>query len=154
MEIESRDSELTWEELQDCIKRLDIKNQLLRSPQIVEAYKKLLVQVEEEYVSVADFVQEKYFGYKCVLEGKKKKAVPTTDEIKIVWVVNDFPYYFSDGIDHYIIWSSQALTDSQIEDTINQHLSKNEYEIIPFRNYVNPSIPQVYHLHVFSRKRK
>lgn len=79
------------------------------------------------------------------------------DNKKIVFVKNPFPYDFVDGINHYILWSSNPLTSEEINNYLNAYFnkpkSKFKYEFTWFVNHVqNMSIPDIWHCQVFWRR--
>eukprot|EP00884_Botryococcus_braunii_P010548 jgi/Botrbrau1/19495/Bobra.0812s0002.1 len=86
----------------------------------------------------------------------RKQAVPgdlarSSGDVFIVWRPNDFPYHYEDGIEHHVLWSSQALTHERIEQEIKER--RKGYETV---YWINPpvimSIPGVWHCHILSRK--
>ena len=68
---------------------------------------------------------------------------------------NDFPYYVTKGIDHYLLWSSQERKWNVYEDYIARKFPNNKYEILMFENAKeNKSVKSVVHIHVFIRLRE
>ena len=67
----------------------------------------------------------------------------------------DFPYNFEAGIEHSNVWSFSPLLPQQLEALIEERRPAKDFETAW---YVNPaalaSIPDVWHAHVLSRRRK
>jgi len=67
----------------------------------------------------------------------------------------DFPYNFEAGVEHFNVWAFSALPPSQLEALIEERRPRSDFDTLW---YVNPaalaSIPDVWHAHVLSRRRK
>lgn len=68
-----------------------------------------------------------------------------------VWRINDFPYYFEPGIEHHCLWSTEPLSEADIQ----QHL-RARFPDQPTLYWVNPpslqSIQAIWHCHVLIKK--
>ena len=67
----------------------------------------------------------------------------------------DFPYNFEPGVEHLNVWAFAALPPAQLEALIEERRPRRDFDTLW---YVNPaalaSIPDVWHAHVLSRRRK
>jgi len=78
------------------------------------------------------FIRDKYLGDRC-------------------WsfVLNEFPYEFSDGTRHYLLWFTEDFDESTTAATLSA-CGVNEY--VCFENLLaNRSIKDIRHLHVFTK---
>ena len=65
------------------------------------------------------------------------------------FTVQEFPYYFEDGIEHHVVWSEKELTCDEVEKVIREN--RNGYETVWFRNPLPlQTIPELWHVHVLS----
>lgn len=146
---------MTWEEVKDVIIRGDLAI-LGRSQQQQEEYDAFYNQTKSNWLTIADFLLATKFEYE-VLEDitSKKKSVNRTNIIsqeRLKLAPNDFPYYFEDGIHHFILWKlGGIITEHEAVDAamkLRTHNSKYIDHII----YINPphlkSIPEIEHAHV------
>lgn len=65
-------------------------------------------------------------------------------------VLNDFPYYFEENIEHWVYWKlGSTITESEINNTINSFSQDKKYLEISF--WINPphlkSLPDIDHIH-------
>jgi hypothetical protein len=65
----------------------------------------------ERYASVADFINIERLGFpRDPASGTSTliRAAPLPDPPprKIVWWINDFPYFLEDGVEHHVVWLS------------------------------------------------
>eukprot|EP00798_Chlamydomonas_sp_ICE-L_P014090 gene14090-20042_t len=119
---------------------------LLRSKEVLDTYMDFLaklcysvdsresagdreIEIKEDYESVASFLWVSAFGCEWVLNADgKKKAVgvpPVQTEGSgpvILLKSNDFPYYFDEGIQHHILWSTEPLSPEEISKQIENRL--------------------------------
>ena len=105
-------------------------------------------QVLLEYATIEDYILAKVFGSKAVLKsGRKVCEVCKVRTGRVVkWRENDFPYALESGIEHYILWSTESLTEEEIVKEC-ESFSTKEYLF-----FVNPpkfrSVKRVWHAHV------
>jgi hypothetical protein len=130
-----------------------------RLPADLKIYKETLAKIKEEYQSISDFILHSKFKIPLV-EGtvnggsvKKRVVTPTKEDLeKIIFEVNDFPYAKEDDVSQHLIWSMKPLSEERIISILNDKLPNSEYVY-----FINPphlrSIREVYHVHVFSRKK-
>jgi len=150
-----RETTISWEDITESVKRGDVAYQLVRSPQVLSDYHAYVARINSEYETMADYVRARYFGFAIVpTENNKKKAqIPDPIEHKIIWTMNEFPYYLEEGIEHHLIWSTQPLTDEHVKQVLEQHVPSANFETVVIQNTFNASIPEVFHLHVFTKKK-
>jgi len=85
--------------------------------------------------------------------GKKKADTSKTKGTKkLVYMVNDFPYFVESGIEHGIVWSTGKLCKDEMLALLDEKLPGKEKLY-----FINPpslqSITEVEHAHVFSRNK-
>lgn len=85
--------------------------------------------------------------------GKKKAHTSKTKGTKkLVYMVNDFPYFVELGIEHGIVWSTGKLCKDEMLALLDEKLPGKEKLY-----FINPpslqSITEVEHAHVFSRNK-
>jgi Protein of unknown function (DUF3605) len=95
------------------------------------------------------------------VSGGKLIAVPALADVKTVHkrlVLNDFPYYMTDDIDHYVLWKigGVACNKDDIQEAQNQLRQQGYEERI--LHWTNPphlkSIPEIDHVHILARRQK
>ena len=96
------------------------------------------------------------FGYNYeTVDGKKVVTLKegNFEEDKTVFVENDFPYYFVDGISHYLIWSHKPVPNEQVHTLVREkvpELFNKEYLF-----FTNPphlqSVKSIRHVHILLR---
>ena len=74
------------------------------------------------------------------------------EEIRIV--KNEFPYNFSHGIEHHVMWASQIPPQSTNHPFIQSRFPSSQYEVLMFENVkANKSVKSVAHVHLIVRTR-
>lgn len=146
---------MSWEEVKDVVTRGDLAV-LGRSKEQQEEYDTFYNKTKAEWRSIADFLLATKFDYEVFEDIQlEKKYVSRTDIVlqeRLKFAPNDFPYYFEDGIDHFILWKLGGVITE--EEAINAAVrlrnenSKYKDHVI----YINPphlkSIPEIEHAHV------
>ncbi|KAK9836003.1 hypothetical protein WJX81_005227 [Elliptochloris bilobata] len=129
--------------------------QLGRSPAALVVYHRFKLQVQQEYVGIADYVQVRVFGFDtaCASDGRKEVVVPAdlgTREPMVVWRPNDFPYHLDPDVEHHNVWSTRPLPEAELHKVVQRN--RQGYEWVAF---INPTpiqtIPSVWHAHIISR---
>ena len=152
---------MTWEEVKHIITQGDL-HLLGRSKDQQEVYDTFYNQTKSEWISIADFLLFSKFNYPIIIDevtGKKsvkRDGSMISEEEKTRLAPNDFPYYFEEGIEHYIYWKlgsneMNILTETEVEEAAIQLKSKNP-SFIDHAIYINPphlkSIPEIEHAHI------
>ena len=115
-------------------------------------------------MSIGDYVLRRVFGWEAVPsseDGAKLRAVPPEGFTRAVrFVLNDYPYTVTPGIEHHIVWVARAdgdvcaLSPDELQAEVARHRPAAEWET---QTAVNPprlqSVTNVWHAHVFSRPR-
>mmetsp|Transcript_367 Transcript_367/g.2864 ORF Transcript_367/g.2864 Transcript_367/m.2864 type:complete len:103 (-) Transcript_367:923-1231(-) len=83
--------------------------------------------------------------------GKKKADTSKMNGTKkMIYMINDFPYFVEPGIEHGIVWSTGKLCVDEMLALLEEQLPGKEKLY-----FINPpslqSIAEVEHAHVFSR---
>jgi hypothetical protein len=85
-------------------------------------------------------------------KGKKVCIFPKDLPNTLKFLVNDYPYYLHEEIEHHLIWANYNLTTEEIEAVLEKE--RKSYECVYFVNDEHlKSIPEVFHCHVLSRKK-
>ena len=176
-----RTTPLTWSELQTIIlsPNTDDLSKLARSEEQTNTYRKSRTAIHNEWESIYDYILCTKFGFEWaeVEDTKKRRSTPTfqeyqqqktTGEIQLKLCLNDFPYYFASGIQHWVLWKlGGVVTDDEILQAKKDILIENsshKLQIIEadyttavinqdiFLHWVNPphlkSLPGIDHVHV------
>ena len=140
------------------------------------------LQIKDEWESIYDYILCSKFQFLVDDDrGRKKRSKPTFEEWQsmqksesnsqiIVLSLNDFPYYFEEGILHYVLWKlGGVVTAVEIENGKKEILQKagkagcannDVIELIKdssiFLHWLNPpelkSLPDVDHVHILFRR--
>eukprot|EP00730_Choanoeca_flexa_P013786 TRINITY_DN5709_c0_g2_i1.p1 TRINITY_DN5709_c0_g2~~TRINITY_DN5709_c0_g2_i1.p1 ORF type:complete len:442 (+),score=70.40 TRINITY_DN5709_c0_g2_i1:63-1388(+) len=146
---------LSWLAVKACVaqKRFEC---LRRSEISLAAYRAFRKQTLESYDSMGDMVMEAKLGYPTEInpDTNKLRAVPP-DPVpnKLLFVPNDFPYYYEGGVEHHVLWvQGHKLTLDLVEQQLSRYRDLSLYDLVYF---INPphlqTIPTVGHAHVLSR---
>eukprot|EP01083_Nonionella_stella_P104931 301354_1 len=140
--------EITWELAKKI--RLELAwDQWHRSPEVTKAYDMQRVRVKAEYVNMAAYLTNYLFDAELEKneEGKltiKEGALPHATK----WTQNNFPYNFSESIQHSLYWCTYQLTLEEILQGIKDNVPE-DHKILW---WVNPmkfrSVPGLYHVQV------
>ena len=76
------------------------------------------------------------------------------EQPRLTWRLNDFPYFFEEGIEHWVLWSA---TGSIPEDALREEALRRfgaDHDVLI---WVNPpelqSVRALWHAHVLTRKK-
>jgi len=153
---------MSWEEVKDVVSRGDLVV-LGRSKKQQEEYDTFYNKLKTEWLSVADFLLATKFDYPVFesldINGLMKKQVhrtttnvETQQEKRLVCALNDFPYYFDDGIQHFILWKLGGIITEQEAIDAAMKLRTENPNYIDHVIYINPphlkSIPEIEHAHI------
>lgn len=156
----------SWHELKDIVNSGD-PTRHSRSLQVQEAYIFHMREVQQEWKSMNDYILYSKFDFDVeTSEDGKKCARPTLEEVreegrvKIRLLINEFPYYCQEGIEHYCLWKlggpiRQDDIDQALEDLRNMRVTSGE--LVDVLYWVNPkhlqSIPDIDHAHFLCLRR-
>lgn len=132
---------------------LDSLGQLGRNSAQMQVYQSNLAQVRREYASVQEYCKARFLDYETYpnADGLLEARRPASAQGRIVsWRLNDYPYNFEAGIQHYVLWSETELREDEIQAVIKRELPNHETAV-----FVNPpvlqSVAAVWHCHVIAR---
>lgn len=74
-------------------------------------------------------------------------------ENRLVICENDYPYYFTEGIGHSVLWSLKQPTKEEISNAVKDCFPEDIYDVIVMENPYK-TVKNVYHLQIFYRKKK
>lgn len=112
------------------------------------------IQILSEFDTIADHVLVNLLGVPSTRgheQGKRKADRSKLTQVnKLVYTLNDFPYYVEPGIEHGVVWSTGKLREKDMLALLDEKLSGRERIY-----FINPpslqSVAEVEHAHVFSR---
>ncbi|WIA18658.1 hypothetical protein OEZ85_003363 [Tetradesmus obliquus] len=151
---------ITWDQIREIVKigTVESLGKLRRSEQQLKTYRAFMDKVRQDYASVADFIKISVLDSASKLnsEGKKEAVDSEHGGQQIVWHLNDFPYYFEDNVQHWLLWSSDRPLEQQlIAQQIAAKFPEQQWEHIMF---VNPaalqSVLAIWHCHVLVRPKQ
>lgn len=136
--------------------------------------------MKQQYASVSDYVKASVLGAPTApnAEGKLEATVaaaaaaanganggaengtPKPPERRLIWRLNDFPYYYEPGVEHHLLWCTEPMALEEVERLAEERFSpggagnatkKRRQRLI----FVNPaplqSVLAVWHAHVLVR---
>lgn len=109
-------------------------------------------RLQREYETIGDAVLHELFKKRTVTNALDRKIAIGGDGEGLL-VKNRYPYQVDDGITHYIMWYPHRIkrkADKVISQEILSRLG-NDHEFVWYEN-PKLTIPNVYHVQVFSRK--
>jgi len=170
---------LSWPELQTIISAGDL-HKLARSEEQEQTYCKARSKIKDEWESIYDYLLCTKFQFLAEEgAGQKKRSKPTFEEwrsmmklgkndmhnkTRTVLCLNDFPYYFEEGIEHWVVWklgedvSIGEIEDGKMEILKEAGCSNKEFinDTSVFLHWLNPpelkSLPDVDHTHILFRR--
>lgn len=150
----------SWKELTEIVKFGD-PTMHSRSLQVQEEYIFHVKEVKQEWKSMNDYILYSKFNFQSVVQNDGKKcAKPTLEEARSKGIVmtrlllNEFPYYCEDGIEHYCLWKlggpiNKIEIENALDDLRNMKDANGTLEDVLY--WVNPkhlqSIPDIDHAH-------
>lgn len=151
------DIPVSWQQAKAIIEDGSVEEmaKLGRNTDQLKVYRAFMAKVREDYASVADFIKVSVLERAVRFDPgtNKKQAVDMEHEShQCLWRKNDFPYNFEKGIEHWLLWCTEPLPPTLIQEKMAQHFPDKDYDTIFF---VNPpqlqSVLAVWHCHVLVR---
>lgn len=152
-----RTEPLDWPELVQIINVEHNLDKLARTEEQQRAYMSYMRKLKQEWKSVMDFVVCSKFD----LERRKDNvsglwyAHPPVNQVSGIHsrlVKNDFPYYFQDNIEHWVLWKLGEDCSSLDIEQAKQTLEKQMGDVMDTLHWINPprlkSLPEVDHAHI------
>jgi hypothetical protein len=145
---------LSWPEAKAIIEggRLDL---LGRSVEQQTTYSAFRAKIQEEWVSVSDYILASKLQYSATTaaDGRRAAIRPTVIEApRTVLLENDFPYHFDTGIRHFVLWKigGEEVLPSDISSAVQQ--LRSTHRATDTAVYINPphlkSILDLEHAHI------
>lgn len=111
----------TWQQVQHICEQKQY-HLLVRNPSSEDSYNARLQYIDQNFVSIKDFVLHAIFEHQEMernSQGKIQIVEPVQPGVRLR--LNDFPYFFEKNIDHFVLWSfPNALTQQQAHDYLEQ----------------------------------
>ncbi|KAF6254300.1 hypothetical protein COO60DRAFT_1542055 [Scenedesmus sp. NREL 46B-D3] len=151
---------ITWDQIGEIVQigTVESLGRLRRSEQQLKTYHAFMDQVRQDYASVADFIKISVLdsASKLNAEGKKEAVDSEHDTQQLVWHLNDFPYYFEDDVQHWLLWSThKPLEQPAIQQQVAAKFPEQQWEHITFVNPVAlQSVLVIWHCHVLVRPKQ
>jgi hypothetical protein len=124
---------------------------LARHPKCQHDYQLQKHYVKVNYKSYNDFIKIHILGWDYRIEKCKKVAVPAAAFTAYAITPNPFPYNVQRGINHYILWCVEQLTEDQIDAVLSKHYIDSD-SIWMVNTIENRSVKGVWHAHIFSKQ--
>lgn len=152
------DKPMSWVEAVSCINENTLQSlaKLGRSADQLGVYRAAMDKIKQEYSSIPDYINITVFNhaFKVADDGRKIAVVcdkgPAEQQTR--WRLNDFPYWFEEGIAHFLLWSVEPLSKQQVLTFAQKELPNQELAV-----FVNPvqlqSVQAVWHAHVLARSK-
>jgi len=155
-----------WDEIKDIIERKRDLSLLCRSEEQEEFYRQTRSELSEKWKTVHDFILVSKFDHDKISVDKEQpnskwQADPCLEkarEMRTSLSLNDHPYYFVDGIDHWVLWKIGGLvTPTEIDYAKNDLKKRGEKDgkgrkVIDTIHWINPpelkSLPEIDHAHI------
>ncbi|KAF9201997.1 hypothetical protein BGZ49_007819 [Haplosporangium sp. Z 27] len=160
--------QFSWKELEQMVASKDL-TPMGRSEQVQEAYQRAIKRRTKKYGSPDEYIRQRVLhwppaeknselsdGNESSTSSSSSNSLPPSptgpvDPLEVRLEKNEFPYSVKPGIEHWLIWSRNMLTD---EDWIRAYLN----ERLPGRDFlffINPpelrSVPTIFHVQVFTK---
>ncbi|KAF9351059.1 hypothetical protein BGX26_010849 [Mortierella sp. AD094] len=159
--------QFSWSELTKMIASKDL-TPMGRSEQVQEAYQRAIKRRTKKYGSADEYIRQRVLHWppaerdaetsdgnesssSCSSASPPSSPTGPVDPLEVRLKKNEFPYSVKPGIEHWLIWSRNLLTD---EDWIRAYLT----ERLPGRDFlffINPpelrSVPTIFHVQVFTK---
>ncbi|KAF9429313.1 hypothetical protein BGZ76_001502 [Entomortierella beljakovae] len=156
-----------WGELEKMVASKDLKP-MARTKDVQESYQRAIRRRTRKYGSPDEYIRQRILYWPPAdkdsessdgneSSSSSSSASPASsptgpvDPLEVTLKKNEFPYSVRPGIEHWLIWSRNLLTD---EDWIRAYLQ----ERLPGRDFlffINPpelrSVPTIFHIQVFTK---
>lgn len=120
-------------------------------------YRTFREKLNGEWASIADYVMVSKLSFRDSVnaQGKRVAVIPDDKENRTILLQNDFPYYFTDDVGHYVLWKiGGELLPSEIEAA--QAEIRDNLGAVDSTFYINPptlkSILDIEHAHILFKK--
>jgi len=184
----TRDRPFEWEELIHILRDGNLSD-LCRSTEVEECYGHHRRQVLQEYESLFDFILHSKFQQSRKWNSLTQKwsvtarlpstttvtktsfhdddddddddNLPSIPETIVVLVPNDFPYYFAEGVEHWVLWKwggEGVIQPSEVNQAIHETFSYDSNDSRRILYWENPphlkSLPEIDHVHILVNNNK
>jgi hypothetical protein len=126
-----------------------------RTPEGYAALKARMIDTTTNWKGVDHMIRNRFFGVeKHFDEQEKKWWTPALEKQQFAWVKNEFPYLLEPEISHWLLWMSFRIPDADIDAEVSKRVpADSEYVFAP-QKAAHMTIPAIFHVQVFFRRRK
>ncbi|KAI1321145.1 hypothetical protein EDD11_007711 [Mortierella claussenii] len=157
----------SWSELSKMVASRDL-TPMGRSEAVQEAYQRAIKRRTKKYGSPDEYIRQRVLHWppaekdpssvdgnesssSCSSPSPPSSPTGPVDPLEIALKKNEFPYSIKPGIEHWLIWSRQPLTDETwIRTFLEERLPGRD-----FLFFINPpelrSVPTIFHVQVFTK---
>uniref|UniRef100_A0A0G4FA60 Uncharacterized protein n=1 Tax=Chromera velia CCMP2878 TaxID=1169474 RepID=A0A0G4FA60_9ALVE len=150
--------QMNWKEVWTAVHEIGDLELLARSEDQVRHYMKSTQEMLTRFGEVVDRVLVEILGVPQSLNEKglvvAVKSEKVLEEMKSKRVLrrNDFPYFFSEEIECFVLWTGEPIEEAEARSIAEASLDPRVYEFIIFENPVRlRSVPGVSHWHILVR---
>ncbi|KAJ2796292.1 hypothetical protein H4R20_005582 [Coemansia guatemalensis] len=149
---------LSWKELKEIVAAEDPSKMGKRCYEVQLEYEKLKLMVKKEYGTMFEYLKTHVLT-DFVAQTKEPEFDPSTPltASNLLLVKADFPYYFEEGVEHWIIWCTKYLPVGNVCPDAAAKVIKqafgNDAEWTYLVNIVeNQSVQELSHGHIFVKR--
>lgn len=151
----TRTQKITYEQAELYIQSNKLDH-LGRSLAQEEYYSRQNARLKEEWITICDFILHDKFSIDFVTEGGLKTIPRPLPELpsdqRICLARNDHPYFFEDGVEHWVLWKLGSLAVREDEVLAAAKRLQEEIGVQRLTWFQNPpalmSIPEIQHAHI------
>jgi Protein of unknown function (DUF3605) len=157
LEYGYRTEPMDWAELRTFIVVENCLAKLSRSVEQQRDYEVYKRDLQRHWKSVYDHILCHKFNFERRVDAEDDRyyAHPPLSEVRETRktvVRNDFPYYMTPGIEHWVLWKLTAkCTEAEIDEA-KKEISQELGDVVDFMHWINPphlkSLPDIDHVHI------
>ncbi|KAJ2551031.1 hypothetical protein EV175_003840 [Coemansia sp. RSA 1933] len=149
---------VSWKRFKELVDAGNLEP-LGRSYSLQDKYEEYCDEINLKYGSMANYLTHHVlidFVAETMVPEFNPQA-PLSASTDFMFRANDFPYYFSDNVEHWVLWCKKQLHPGfKAPAAAVQAISDRFGSDVEWRYFVNPlkkqSVPQLSHAHVFIKR--
>lgn len=110
-----------------------------------------------EFVSKEDWCWHKRFGFPIAWDvalERWRAVVPVDRPLQTCVMVNDFPYWLTEEIDHQVLWCTHRLGGAELDELSRASLPQTREFVVGVQDKLLDAYDGVFHAHIFSRPKR